>query len=91
MASLPFTLPWAVDQSAEGLVENLNTQAENTVTGYLIMARHLIEWIGRVSDVEFALGRLAKRLSTGSVRLARMILLQYHKTAWSRLLPCRSG
>ena len=29
-----------------------------------------------VTDVQFALGKLAERLSTGSVRLARMILIQ---------------
>ena len=45
------------------------------------MARHLIELIGKVKlvdlkvrDVDFVLGTLAKRFSTRSVRLARMIL-----------------
>jgi hypothetical protein len=53
------------------------------VTGYRIMVRHLVELIGnvkfvelKVRDVDFALGKLAKRLSTRSVRLARMILIQ---------------
>ncbi len=47
------------------------------------MARHLIELIGKVKlaelkvrDVDFARGRLAERLSTRGVRLARMILIQ---------------
>ena len=47
------------------------------------MARHLIRLIGKVKladlkvrDVDFALGKLAERLSTRSVRLARMILIQ---------------
>jgi hypothetical protein len=59
-----------------GWLGTLNTQAESTVTGYRITVRHLVELIGnvklaelKVRDVHFALGRLAKRLS--SVRLAR--------------------
>ncbi|MGH3180899.1 MAG: hypothetical protein ACRDOE_03190 [Streptosporangiaceae bacterium] len=47
------------------------------------MARRLMEPIGnvrlselKVRDVEFALGKLAERFSTRSVRLARMILIQ---------------
>ncbi len=32
-------------------------------------------------DIDFALGKLAKRLSTGSVRLARMILIQAIRNA----------
>ena len=47
-----------------------NTQAEATVTGYRIMARHVIDLIGKVklvdlkvSDVQFAhRERMAKRL-----------------------------
>jgi len=56
--------------------------------GYRIMARQLIELIGNVKladltvrDVQFALGKLAKRLSTRSVRLARMILIQAMRNA----------
>ncbi len=52
------------------------------------MARQLIELIGNakladltVRDVQFALGKLAKRLSTRSVRLARMILIQAMRNA----------
>ena len=52
------------------------------------MARQLIELIGNVKladltvrDVQFALGKLAKRLSTRSVRLARMILIQAMRNA----------
>ena len=47
------------------------------------MARDLVELIGtvklselKVRDVDFAVGTLANRLSTRSVRLARMILIQ---------------
>jgi hypothetical protein len=47
------------------------------------MVRHLVELIGtiklvelEVRDVDFARGKLAKHLSTRSVRLARMILSQ---------------
>ena len=53
------------------------------------MARHLIELIGniklselKVRDVQFALGMLAERLSTRSVRLARMIPIQASGTRW---------
>jgi hypothetical protein len=47
------------------------------------MTRHLIELIGvvkrgeqKLRDVGFALGKLAKRFSTRSVRLARVIVIQ---------------
>jgi hypothetical protein len=47
------------------------------------MVRHVTGQIGnvkladlKVRDVRFALGKLAERLSTRSVRLARMILIQ---------------
>jgi hypothetical protein len=56
--------------------------------GYQIMSGHLIELIGtvklselKVPDVGFALGTLAKRLSTRRVRLARMILTQAIRNA----------
>ena len=69
-----------VEQCLKGWLETPNTQAENTVTGYRIMVSHLTGLIGtiklaglKVRDVEFALGKLARRLSTRSVRLARMI------------------
>jgi hypothetical protein len=58
------------------------------VTGYRTMTGHLIEMIGdvklvelKVRDVDFALGQLAERLSTRSVRLARMILIQAIRNA----------
>jgi hypothetical protein len=45
--------------------------------------RHLVELLGNVKlielevrDVDFALGKLAKLLSTRSIRLARMILIR---------------
>ena len=53
------------------------------MTGYRIIATHLAGLIGsvkladlKVRDVQFVLGTLAQRLSTRSVRLARMILIQ---------------
>ena len=74
---------FTVKQCLKDWLETLNTQAESTVTGYLIMVRHLVGLLGsvrlvelKVRDVDFALGKLAKRLSNRSVRLARMILIQ---------------
>jgi hypothetical protein len=53
-----------------------------------IRVRHLTGPIGNVKlaeltarDVRFALGNLARRLSTRSVRLARMILIQAIRNA----------
>jgi hypothetical protein len=61
------------------------------------MARNLIELIGnlklvelKVRDVDFALGKLAKRLSTGSVRLARMIPIQAVRNAMVNDLVVRN-
>jgi integrase len=61
------------------------------------MARHLIELIGnvklaelKVRDVQFALGKLAERLSTRSVRLARMILIQAVRNAMVNDLVVRN-
>jgi hypothetical protein len=72
-------------------------QAATTVTGYRIMVRHLVELIGtiklvelKVRDVDFALGKLAKRLSTRSVRLARMILIQAIRNAMVNDLAVRN-
>jgi hypothetical protein len=66
------------------------------VTGYRIMARHLTGLIGnvrladlKVRDVQFALGTLAERLSSRSVRLARMILIQAIRTAMVNNLAVR--
>ena len=88
---------YSVEQSLKDWLETLNTQAESTVTGYRIMIRHLIELIGsvklvelKVRDVDFALGKLAKRLSTRSVRLARMILIQAIPTRWSMTSWCET-
>ncbi len=68
-----------------------------TVTGYRIMARHLTGPIGsvklvdlKVRDVWFALGTLAERLSTRSVRLARMILIQAIRNAMVNDLAVRN-
>ena len=62
-----------------------------------LAARHLIELIGniklselKVRDVDFALGRLAERLSTRSVRLARMILIQAIRNAMVNDLMVRN-
>jgi hypothetical protein len=61
------------------------------------MVRHLVGLLGRVKlvelkvrDVDFALGKLAKRLSTRSVRLARMILIQAIRNAMVTDIAARS-
>jgi integrase len=61
------------------------------------MVRHLTGLIGivklaelEVRDVDFALGTLAKRLSTRSVRLARMILIQATRNAMANDLVMRN-
>jgi hypothetical protein len=79
---------YTVEQCLKDWLQTLNTQADSTVTGYRVMASHLTGLIGsvklvelKVRDVEFALGKLAKRLSTRSVRLARMILIQAIRNA----------
>ena len=79
---------YTVEQCLKDWLGTLNTQAETTITGYRIMISHLIELIGtiklvelKVRDVDFALGKLAKRLATRSVRLARMILIQAIRNA----------
>jgi hypothetical protein len=61
------------------------------------MARHLTGLIGsvkladlKVRDVQFALGTLAERLSTRSVRLARMILIQAIRNAMVHDLAVRN-
>ena len=61
------------------------------------MVGHLVELIGnvklaelRVRDVGFALGKLAKRPSTRSVRLARMILIQASRNAMVNDLVVRN-
>ena len=43
---------YTVEQCLKDWLETLNTQAESTVTGYRIMARHLVEMIGNVKLVE---------------------------------------
>ena len=67
------------------------------MTGYRIMVRHLTGLLGsvklaelKVRDVDFALGTLAQRLSTRSVRLARMILLQAIRNAMVNDLVVRN-
>ena len=59
--------------------------------------QHLLELIGnvklaelKVRDVQFALGKLAERLSTRSVRLARMILIQAFRNAMVNDLVVRN-
>ena len=68
--------------------------------GYRIMVRHLTALVGNVKlvelnvklveltvrDVDFALGQLAKRFSTRSVRLAPMILIQAIRNAMAAAL-----
>jgi integrase len=84
-------------QCLKDWLQTLNTQAENTVTGYRIIVRQLTGLIGTVRltelsvrDVDFALGMLAKRLSTRSVRLARMILIQAIRNAMVNDLVARN-
>ena len=88
---------YTVEQCLKDWLETLRTQAATTVTGYQIMTRHLIELIGavrlaelKVRDVDFALGKLAKRFSTRSVRLARMILIQAIRNAMVNDLAVRN-
>ncbi len=59
-ASVP-PASYTVEQCLKDLLGTLNTQAATTVTGYQIMAGHLIELIGtvklselKVRDVDFA-------------------------------------
>ena len=88
---------YTVEQCLKDWLQTLNTQADSTVTGYRIMAGHLTGLIGtiklvelKVRDVDFALGTLAKRLSTRSVRLARMILIQAVRNAMVNDLVVRN-
>ena len=88
---------YTVGQCLEDWLQTLSTQAESTVTGYRIMVSHLTGLIGtvkltelKVRDVDFALGQLAKRLSTRSVRLARMILIQAIRNAMVNDLVVRN-
>jgi integrase len=88
---------YTVEQCLKDWLQTLNTQADSTVTGYRIMASHLTGLIGtvklvelKVRDVDFALGTLAKRLSTRSVRLARMILIQAIRNAMVNDLVVRN-
>ena len=96
-AGIRTTAHYTVEQCLKDWLETLNTQAESTVTGYRIMARHLSVLIGnvklaglKVRDVDFALGKLAERLSTRSVRLARMILIQASRNAMVNDLVVRN-
>jgi len=78
---------YAVEQCLNDWLETLNTQAQSTLTGYRITVRHLIKLTGKIKlvelkvrDVDFALGKLAERFSTRSVRLARMILMAVYRS-----------
>jgi hypothetical protein len=88
---------YTVEQCLTDWLETLSTQSQSTVTGYQIMVRHLTGLIGnvkladlKVRDVQFALGKLAERLSTRSVRLARMILIQATRNAMANDLVARN-
>jgi hypothetical protein len=79
---------YTVELCLKDWLQTLSTQADSPVTGYRVMVRHLVELIGTIKlvelkerDVDFALGTLAERLSTRSVRLARMILIQARRQA----------
>ena len=78
---------YAVEQCLNDWLGTLNTQAQSTLTGYRITVRHLIKLTGKIKlvelkvrDVDFALGKLAERFSTRSVRLARMILMAVYRS-----------
>ena len=88
---------YTAGQCLKDWLETLSTQAESTLTGYRIMVRHLTGLIGtsklvelKVRDVDLALGTLAERLSTRSVRLARMILIQAIRNAMVHDLVVRN-
>jgi integrase len=88
---------YTVGRCLKDWLETLHSQAESTVTGYRIMVRHLAGLIGtvklvelKVRDVDFALGKLAQRPSTRSVRLARMILIQAIRNAMVNDLVVRN-
>jgi hypothetical protein len=88
---------YTVEQCLTDWLETLNMQAQSTVTGYRIMVRHMVGLIGnvkladlKVRDVQFALGTLAERLPTRSVRLARMILIQAIRNAMKNDLVVRN-
>ena len=96
-AGIRTTVRYTVEQCLKDWLATLNTHAETTVTGYLIMARRLAGLIGniklvelKVRDVDFALGKLAEHLSTRSVRLARMILIQAIRNAMVNDLVVRN-
>jgi len=87
-----------VEQRLKDWLQTLNTQAQSTVTGSRIMVGHLAELLGsvkfvelKVRDVGVALGQLAKHLSTRSVRLARMILIQAIRNAMVNDLVVRNA
>jgi hypothetical protein len=82
----------------EGLARDPEHAGREHRDGLPIMVRHLEEMIGnvklvelKVRDVDFALGKLAKHLSTRSVRLARMILTQAIRNAMVNDLVVRIG
>jgi integrase len=87
---------YTVEQCLKDWLETLNTQAESTVTATGpwsgtssgCSAVKLVEL--KVRDVYFAHGKLAKRLSTRSVRLARMILIQAIRNAMVNDLVVRN-
>src|SRR5579859_4822927 len=81
----------------EGLAGDSEHAGRIHRTAYRITVRHLIDLIGnvkpvelKVRDVDFALGKVAKRLSTRSVRLARMILIQAIRNAMVNDLVVRN-
>ena len=84
----------AVPERLAGDPEHAGRQYRNGLPDH---GRHLVELIGnvklvelKVQDVDFALAKLAKRLSTRSVRLARMILIQAIRNAMVNDLVVRN-
>ena len=81
----------------EGLAGDPEHAGRNHRNGLPDHGQHLLELIGnvklaelKVRDVQFALGKLAERLSTRSVRLARMILIQAFRNAMVNDLVVRN-
>jgi hypothetical protein len=82
-------IPMGLDRDAVWPVEDfwiLDDRQVNVelVSGWLTLTQL------KVRDVGFALGKLAKRLSTASVRLARMILIQAIRNAMVNDLVVRN-
>jgi integrase len=82
-ASVRTPAHYTIQQCIEDWLDSLSTQSPATLTNYRNAAGHVIELIGSIKladlkarDVELALTSLARRKSTRSVRLYRMVLVR---------------